>query len=632
MSQQKFSTQFITEIQGVNHFQQVNFEILNYTSLNFARPSKPTDSHTAFMTAERRKLLDQLPRLETNVIEDIPSRKSNVNSQNNASNAPNLITSQSPDHGKNEKVTPHVKFAIDSNQSTSTSHQHRRTLTEVDVTANPDNDSKRIEDNEDKPDNIDNRKKNRLNKKAYRRASAPAQGIDYYFKNAKQSKTNSYYYNNIKKNVNNLCIPSVHIETDEPVDDTESNDINHNQNTNSTSMSSSITSVSSNTSCNPPSLSPCSSNSSLSSSVDMSSPATIKQINFVQAYDNLANPLAMKLKSKIITDISFQSESQSLPDIVTSPYCEVPWSPAAMYLSNFAHSNVIRPLPDEEGQQIGDYIIGKVIGRGGFSTVKQAHAMDHYSGSMNTVAVKIVRNHIDSDNNDRIQALLEREISIWRRLDHPNILRMSSVEYDNYATFVFSEYCPGGTLLDYIKKHSKSEGKGIDEDEARNIFLEVAEAIRYLHNDMRLVHKDLKLDNILLDNEDTWKICDFGLTEFQNSANGFDGILYSDTVGGSIAYCAPEQLRCPTPIKDPSVDVWSLGVVLFAMVTGQLPFTDSFEPRLQLKIINGRYDESLLDDSGISDELRDLLRGMFKTKPEQRLTISQVLEHQWCER
>jgi serine/threonine protein kinase len=208
---------------------------------------------------------------------------------------------------------------------------------------------------------------------------------------------------------------------------------------------------------------------------------------------------------------------------------------------------------------------------------------------------------------------------------------ISAEEYDDYATFVFSEYCSGGTLLDYIKKHSKCEGKGLDEDDAKNIFLEVAEAVRYLHNDARLVHKDIKLDNILLD-EDTWKICDFGLTEFQNSVNGFNDILFNSIVGGSMAYLAPEQLRSPTPLKDPSVDVWSLGVVLFTMVTGQLPFNDSYEPRLQLKILNGRYDETLLDDSNVSDELKDLLRGMFKTKPTLRLTISEILEHPWCER
>ncbi|CAG8628352.1 1163_t:CDS:1, partial [Acaulospora colombiana] len=174
---------------------------------------------------------------------------------------------------------------------------------------------------------------------------------------------------------------------------------------------------------------------------------------------------------------------------------------------------------------------------------------------------------------------------------------------------------------------------GLDEEEARNIFLEITEAVRYLHNDMRLVHKDIKLDNILLDKEQTWKLCDFGLTEFQNDANGFGDLSSSDDIaGGSLAYCPPEQIRSKAPLKDPSVDVWSLGVVLYAMVTGQLPFMDDFEPRLQHKIINGRYDETPLYDVGASDELRDLLKGMFRTKPVDRLNITQVLEHKWCQR
>ncbi|PKY41501.1 kinase-like protein [Rhizophagus irregularis] len=379
----------------------------------------------------------------------------------------------------------------------------------------------------------------------------------------------------------------------------------------------------------PPSLSPCSSTSSLSSAVEMLSPENTNNQPFVPQD---CNYWSIKPKSKTIPTNHYKTESHSYPDnMVGSLYDNVPWSPAVSFLSNLANSTVRKVLPDEEGQQIGEYIIGKIVGTGGFSIVKQAHTMDSYSGSMETVAVKIVKNHPGSDDNDRVQALLEREIAIWRRLDHPNIVHFLSVEENDYATFVFSEYCPEGTLLDFIKKHRKREGKGLDEDEARNIFLEAAEAVRYLHNDMRLVHKDIKLDNILLDKDDTWKICDFGLTEFQNSSNGYNNFLYNN-VGGSLAYCAPEQLRSPIPLKDPSVDVWSLAVVLFAMVTGQLPFNDDFEPRLQFKIINGRYDESLLDDAGVSDELKDLFKGMFKTKPDQRLTISQVLEHQWCER
>ncbi|CAG8654655.1 8684_t:CDS:2, partial [Scutellospora calospora] len=290
-----------------------------------------------------------------------------------------------------------------------------------------------------------------------------------------------------------------------------------------------------------------------------------------------------------------------------------------------------KPLPDDEGQQIGDYIIGKIIGSGGFSTVKEAIRMDDYSG-MEKVAVKIVPKNQESDCNDRIQVLLEREISIWRSLDHPNILPMISFQEDEYATYVFSEFCPGGTLLDFVRKNSKGEHKGLDEDDARNIFLQIAEGVRYLHNDMKLVHKDIKLDNILLDKDDTWKLCDFGLTEFQNDANGFGNLSsLEEEAGGSLAYCAPEQTRSKAPLKDPAVDIWSLGVVLYALVVNHLPFVDDFAPRLQLKIMNGRYDESALSEAGVSDDLKDLLKQIFKTNPAQRISINQVLEHQWCQ-
>ncbi|GBC07237.1 hypothetical protein RclHR1_07320010 [Rhizophagus clarus] len=586
--QQVYPTQLLfTDTLRENYLQQYNFEILNFTSLNFARPRTPTDSHTAAMTAERRKLFEQLPRINTNV--------------NNKKCSPQ----EPPKKFTTMELTESLENYLDVTQNDSHAH---------DVTALPDHD-----DEEDK------KKRNKL--KVLRRASAPAQGIEYYFKNAKSKKDNALNY--FERRQHN--VPSVHVEVDESVENND-NQIqhhhHHHHHHNHHNNANSATSIVS-PSDHPPSLSPCSSTSSLSSAVDMLSPETTNNQPFIsQDY----NYWSIKSKSKTIASEHYKTESHSYPDNVCgSLYDNVPWSPAASFLSSLANSTVRKALPDDEGQQVGEFIIGKIIGTGGFSIVKQAHTMDSYSGSMETAAVKIVKNHPGSDDNDRVQALLEREIAIWRRLDHPNIVQMLSAEENDYATFVFSEYCPGGTLLDYIKKHRQHEGKGLDEDEARNIFLEIAEALRYLHNDMRLVHKDIKLDNILLDKEDTWKICDFGLTEFQNSANGYNNILYNN-VGGSLAYCAPEQLRSPTPLKDPSVDVWSLGVVLFAMVTGQLPFCDDFEPRLQFKIINGRYDESLLDDAGVSEDLKDLLKGMFKAKPDQRLTISQVLEHRWCER
>uniref|UniRef100_A0A1D1Y1S5 Serine/threonine-protein kinase ppk25 n=1 Tax=Anthurium amnicola TaxID=1678845 RepID=A0A1D1Y1S5_9ARAE len=620
-SQDYFSTQLLlTDTSKGNYFQQYNFEILNYTSLNFARPGTPTDSHTAAMTAERRKLFEQLPRVNTDVNDNkcFPQGPQKRFMKKSIANLPeNEIENKNDKNANVTQIGACVKFASD-------------------VTAVPNNESNESnepndlnefnESNKTKEDDVNSRKKKNRDLKSYRRASAPAQGIDFYFKNIKQAKEN------LGKRQKNL--PTIHAEEPEDDDHHHNHHNNHHHNNhhhnnhrnhhdhnaNSVSIASAVSP------CDPPSLSPCSSTSSLSSTVDMLSPENTNKQPFIPQ-----DCYWIKSKNKNIpTGHSYdKNESHSYPDnMVGSLYENVPWSPAVSFLSGLASSTVRKSLPDDEGQQVGDFIIGKVIGCGGFSTVKQAHTMDNYSGSVETAAVKIVKNVPERDDNDRIQALLEREVAIWRGLNHPNIVQMLSVEEIDYATFVFSEYCPGGTLLDYIKKHG---GKGLDEDEARNIFLEIAEALRYLHNDVRLVHKDFKLDNILLDKDDTWKVCDFGLTEFQNSANGYNNILLN-SVGGSLAYCAPEQLRSPTPLKDPSVDIWSLGVVLFALVTGQLPFCDSFEPRLQFKILNGRYDESLLDDARVSDDLKDLLKGMFKTKPDQRLTISQIIEHRWCER
>ncbi|CAG8482097.1 14802_t:CDS:2, partial [Acaulospora morrowiae] len=454
--------------------------------------------------------------------------------------------------------------------------------------------------------------------KQLRRASAPSHGMAFAYFSAPSSTSIHYFghQDGSKKSQDvrgkhNFTIPSVNVEH---------HDISDNSN---------MTTTSSVTSGNLPSLSPCSSASSLSSlSSTVQQPPGKVQFSFLP--QPVHQPYPIRSKS-ISGETPYSSQAYSLPNMVSgASYDRVPWSPAKDFLANLAESTLAKPMPDDEGQQVGEYIIGKVIGRGGFSTVKEAIRMNDYS--LEKVAVKIVKNDSESDHNDRIQSLLQREITIWSKLVHPNIVPMLSMIEDDYASYIFSEFCSGGNLLQYIKKHGN--GKGLDEDEVRNIFLEVGEAVRYMHNDMRLVHKDIKLDNILLDdNDNTWKLCDFGLTEFQNDANGFGELSSLDDVaGGSLAYCPPEQIRSKVPLKVPSVDIWSLGVVVYAMATGQLPFMDEFEPRLQYKILNGRYDETPLHEAGVSDELRDLLKCMFRTKPTDRLNITQVLEHAWCRR
>lgn len=376
--QQVYSTHLLfTDTTRGNYLHQYNFEILNHTSFNFARPSTPTDSHTAAMTAERRKLFEQLPRINIE-----------VNNKN--------CVSKEPQPQKKLTTTTTTKMT----QLTQSPENINPDVTQNGARVKFVNDVTAVPDNEDDVNNT--KKKHKL--KALRRASAPPQGIDYYIKNAKSKKDDNVlsYFERQRQNK----IPSVQIEVDESLEENNDVNINHNQQHHHPhhhhhhhNNSSSATSVAS--SDHPPSLSPCSSTSSLSSAVEMLSPETTNNQPFIPQD---CNYWSIKPKSKTIPTNHYKTESHSFPDnMAGSLYDNVPWSPAVSFLSNLANSTVRKPLPDEEGQQIGEYIIGKIVGTGGFSVVKQAHTMDRYSGSMETVAVKIVKNHPGSDDNDRVQ-------------------------------------------------------------------------------------------------------------------------------------------------------------------------------------------------------------------------------------
>ncbi|KAF9280065.1 hypothetical protein BGZ68_007526 [Mortierella alpina] len=354
--------------------------------------------------------------------------------------------------------------------------------------------------------------------------------------------------------------------------------------------------------------------------------------------------------------------------VTSSSYSSLPYSPAVAFLSNFVDVTAPKMAPDEEGAQVGNYIMGKVIGHGGFSVVREAiliQSADKDDALTVKVAVKVVKTQTGASDNERVQKMLNREIAIWSQLSHPNVIPLITVEKLPTDTFIFCELCTGGHLLSFLTARDgpacapTSPQEGIlREDQSRTIFSQVAEAIRYLHEDMRIVHRDIKLENILRHESGIWKICDFGLAEYQDedAACFFGDTLASsselssprdatmttaegdtalaecaidtedETVGGSLAYSSPEQLRSDKPLRCPSTDVWSLGVVLYALLTGRLPFQDEYEPRLQYQILNGRYEEPV----DCSEEARELLKHMFRSKPEERWRIGQVRESAWC--
>lgn len=172
--------------------------------------------------------------------------------------------------------------------------------------------------------------------------------------------------------------------------------------------------------------------------------------------------------------------------------------------------------------------------------------------------------------------------------------------------------CAGGDLLNYVRKRRR-----LTEDVGRVIFRQIVEGLAYIHS-KNIIHRDIKLDNILLDGQGKVKICDFGVSKVTQPGQK----MYEQC--GTPAYIAPEIIR-DRGYEGGSCDIWSAGVVLFAMLYGTVPFKANNMSDLQKMIRKARY--TLKDD--ISEDARDLLKGLLETDPTMRLSIGQILEHDW---
>ena len=332
-------------------------------------------------------------------------------------------------------------------------------------------------------------------------------------------------------------------------------------------------------------------------------------------------------------------------------------SPATSFLSRFAREEAVVE-PDSEGQEVGEYVIGKQVGFGGFSTVKEAYTIE--GDERICRAVKIVRRQVpgkDESENESFQAEFEHEIGLWRCLGHRNILPLIEVYVTDYATFCFTKLNTGGTLFDLVRANRH----GISRDLARRYAYQLASAIRYLHEDVRVVHRDIKLENCLIDISDpdsakdggNLLLCDFGLAEFitsdtrRNSPDPYErasdrppprSIGPSETstsIAGSLQYASPELIMSPAGFLSPVVDVWAFGVVMYALLVGDLPFQHTFQPRVQMMILAGEWDMAALERAagvvGYEEEVLEFAAGCLEMESDRRWTIAQVLKSRWLE-
>ncbi|KAL1516515.1 hypothetical protein ABEB36_000423 [Hypothenemus hampei] len=254
----------------------------------------------------------------------------------------------------------------------------------------------------------------------------------------------------------------------------------------------------------------------------------------------------------------------------------------------------------------GLYEIGKTIGCGGFAKVKLATHL----ATGEKVAIKIMDKKLLGEDLHRVT----RELHALKNLQHGNICQLYQVLESESHFFIVMEYCSGGELFDHIV-----EKKRLTESESRTFFGQIVSAVAYLHS-MGYAHRDLKPENVLLDKNQKLKLIDFGLCAKPDG--GIENPL--KTSCGSPMYAAPELILGQQYLGH-EVDVWAMGVLLFALLTGSLPFDDSVIDNLYKKILNGSYEEPKF----ISRDGRMLIKSMLQVEPRKRINIGQILEHPW---
>nr|XP_058913550.1 serine/threonine-protein kinase MARK2-like [Kogia breviceps] len=255
---------------------------------------------------------------------------------------------------------------------------------------------------------------------------------------------------------------------------------------------------------------------------------------------------------------------------------------------------------------ISDYEILHTIGEGSFAKVKLARHI--VTGTQ--VAVKVIKKR--HRNFSTSQKRLLREVHCMKALDHPNIVKLLGVTDTEEAMFIIMEYVSGGDMCNYLDTHGR-----MTEAQARGLFQQLVSALQHCHQ-RGVVHRDLKPANLLFDGNMNLKLTDFGFSNMCDASGKLD------TVCGTVPYAAPEVLLGQR-YSGPAVDVWSLGVVLYVMVTGFRPFVGKDLRELREQIVTEHY----RIPTYLSLEVRSLLRNMIARDPSDRGTLPDLMRHPW---
>lgn len=266
--------------------------------------------------------------------------------------------------------------------------------------------------------------------------------------------------------------------------------------------------------------------------------------------------------------------------------------------------NSIGSAADEQ-PHIGNYRLLRTIGKGNFAKVKLARHI--LTGR--EVAIKIIDK--TQLNPTSLQKLF-REVRIMKILNHPNIVKLFEVIETEKTLYLVMEYASGGEVFDYLVAHGRMKEK-----EARTKFRQIVSAVQYCHQ-KHIVHRDLKAENLLLDADMNIKIADFGFSNEFTLGNKLD------TFCGSPPYAAPELFQ-GKKYDGPEVDVWSLGVILYTLVSGSLPFDGQNLKELRERVLRGKYRIPFY----MSTDCENLLKRFLVLNPVKRGTLEQIMKDRW---
>ena len=256
---------------------------------------------------------------------------------------------------------------------------------------------------------------------------------------------------------------------------------------------------------------------------------------------------------------------------------------------------------------VGGYRLVRRTGRGSFATVWQA---EHVQTSM-SVAIKVIANK--SVASPDAQTRFMREINLIKQMDHPFIAKLYDIVTEDDYTYLVMEFCENGNLLDFVNNNGR-----LSETQARRYFSQLLSALEYCHNVKFVAHRDLKAENVLLDRNNNIRLIDFGLSNIFTEDNP-----QLSTACGSPAYAPPEMICGRKYTK--AADIWSAGVLLYAMVCGELPFDDGNVQKLLQKIA---HTEPVYPPF-LSQQLYDLLTKLMNKNPDERITLAKIKEHPW---